>query len=49
MSATDKLMAYINNLTPEQVDKIMNQLPRLISLIEESAPPYPPGQPPQKQ
>lgn len=47
MSATDKLMAYINTLTPEQIDKIINELPRLTSLLEESVPPDPPGQPPQ--
>ena len=48
MSAIDKLLAYIDTLTPDQVDKILNQLPRLTSLLEESNQSYPQGQSPQK-
>ena len=35
MTATDELVKYILNLTPEQVEKIVSQLPRLSSLLEE--------------
>ncbi len=36
MSAVDKLISYIMTLTPEQVDKVVNQLPRLSALLGES-------------
>ena len=39
MSDTDKLMAYILTLTPEQVDKVVSQIPRLTELLSESAQP----------
>lgn len=44
MSAVDQLIKYIMELTPEQVDKIISQLPRLSALLEESSQPYPPEQ-----
>ena len=49
MSATNELIKYISSLNPEQVDKIINQLPRLISLLEEPQPPCSPGEAPQTQ
>ena len=36
MSAKEELLSYITSLTPEQVDKAVSQLPRLISILEES-------------
>lgn len=41
MSDTEKLMNYILSLTPEQVDKVVSQLPRLTELLEESLQPCP--------
>ena len=41
MSAKNELLSYISTLTPEQVDKIVSQLPRLTSLLEESSQPCP--------
>jgi hypothetical protein len=35
MSDTEKLMAYILTLTPEQVEKVVNQIPRLTKLLSE--------------
>ena len=35
-----KLFDYIATLTPEQVEKLINHLPQLISLLEESNQPY---------
>ena len=49
MSAKDELLSYISTLTPEQVDKILSQLPRLTSLLEESSPLCPLGQTEQNQ
>ena len=39
MSDTDKLMAYILTLTPEQVDKVVSQIQRLTELLSESEQP----------
>ena len=39
MSAVDQLVTYIRNLTPEQMNKVVNQLPRLISVFGEPKPP----------
>ena len=44
MSAVDKLISYVSSLSPEQIEKIVNQIPRLTSLLSEQAPPCPPGQ-----
>ena len=38
---SEKLLSYIMSLTPEQVEKIINHLPRLTALLEESCQPYP--------
>lgn len=35
-----KLFDYIATLTPEQIEKLINHLPQLISLLEESSQPY---------
>lgn len=37
MSAIDQLLTYIRKLTPEQVEKVLRHLPRLVALLEESA------------
>ena len=39
MTPKEELLSYISNLTPEQVDKIINQLPQLISAIGAQEPP----------
>ena len=39
MSDTDKLINYILTLTPEQVEKVVNQIPRLTELLSESSQP----------
>ncbi len=49
MSAVDKLISYISTLTPEQIEKLVNQLPRLTALLSEQVPPYPRGQTSQNQ
>lgn len=41
MSAVDNLISYIKNLTPDQVDKAVSLLPRVISAISEQAQPDP--------
>ncbi len=41
MSAVDELIKYILELTPEQVDKVVNQLPRLTELLSKSSQPCP--------
>lgn len=41
MSAVDQLVTYIRNLTPEQMNKVVNQIPRLISVFGEPKPPVP--------
>lgn len=35
----NKLLTYISMLTPEQIEKLVNQLPRLISSLSEQAQP----------
>lgn len=45
----NKLLSYISMLTPEQIEKLVNQLPRLTALLSEQAPPYPPEQTSQSQ
>lgn len=35
-----KLLDYVSTLTPEQVEKLINHLPQLISLLEEPCQPY---------
>lgn len=37
----DELIAFVLSLTDEEVDKIVNRLPELISLLEEEVPPSP--------
>ena len=37
MSAIDQLLTYIRKLTPEQVEKLLRHLPRLVELLEEPA------------
>lgn len=37
----DELTAFVLSLTEEEVDKIVNRLPELISSLEESSPPCP--------
>lgn len=37
MSAIDQLLTYIRSLTPEQVDKVLCHLPRLVALLEETS------------
>lgn len=39
MSAIDTLISFIKTLTPEQADKIIRQMPRLIALTEEPSQP----------
>lgn len=34
----NQLLTYISSLTPEQIEKLVNQLPRLTSLLSEQAP-----------
>lgn len=37
----DELIAFVLSLTEEEVDKIVNRLPELISLLEEEVPSFP--------
>jgi hypothetical protein len=39
MSPKQELLDYISALTPEQVDKVVNQLPLLIELLSKSSQP----------
>lgn len=39
MSDTEKLMDYILTLTPEQVEKVISQIPLLTALLSKSAQP----------
>ena len=41
MTAKEELLHYITTLTPEQVKKVVSQLPRLTLLLEEPLPPCP--------
>ena len=36
----NKLLSYISMLTPEQIDKLVNQIQLLTSLLSEQAPPF---------
>ena len=45
----NKLLSYIAMLTPEQIQKLVNQLPLLTSLLSEQAPPCPREQTSQSQ
>ena len=49
MSATEKLVSFVENLTEEQVNKIIRQMPRLSALLAESKQPSPPALPLQIQ
>lgn len=33
----NKLLTYIESLTPEQIEKLITQLPRLTALLEETS------------
>lgn len=37
MSAIDQLFTYIRSLTPEQVEKLLRHLPRLVALLGEKS------------
>ena len=37
MSAIDKLVSYILQLAPEQVDVLLSHIPRFVALLEESS------------
>ena len=39
MNTVEQLIDFIKNLTPEQADKIIRQMPRLIALTEEPSQP----------
>lgn len=45
----NKLLSYISMLTPEQIEKLVNQLPQLIALLSEQVPPCHPEQTSQTQ
>lgn len=49
MSAVDELIKYILSLTPEQVNKVVSQIPRLTELLEEPSQPCPQEQTSQTQ
>ena len=40
----NKLVEFISLLTEEEIDKIIAELPKLIVMLGESVPPYPPEQ-----
>lgn len=44
MTAVEQLVSFVENLTEEQVEKIIRQMPRLIALLEASEQPCLPGQ-----
>ena len=44
MSHTEILIDFVLGLDEEQAEKLVNRLPELISLLEESIPPSPPAQ-----
>ena len=37
MSAIDQLLTYIRSLTPEQVEKVLRHLPKLVAMLDEPA------------
>lgn len=39
----EELLAYIESLTPAQIEKIVNQIPRLTELLGKSSQFYPLG------
>ena len=39
----EELIAYIETLTPAQIEKIVSQIPRLTELLEKSFQSYPLG------
>ena len=41
MNVYEEVTSLVLNLTAEQVDKLINLLPELISQVEESEPVYP--------
>ena len=41
MSTIEKLIDFIKELTPEQAEKIIRQMPRLIASVEEPSRPDP--------
>jgi hypothetical protein len=45
----EELVKFVSNLTPEQAEKMINYLPKLISLHEELNQPYLPEQTLQNQ
>ena len=47
MTSKDKLSEFIEALTPAQMEKLVNHLPGLTSLLEVSYPPFPPAPDPQ--
>lgn len=40
----DKLVEFIMNLTEEEIDKIISELPRLLAMLDKEAQPCPPKQ-----
>ena len=40
MKEKAELISFISSLSEEQIDKIINHLPQLISLLEEASPLY---------
>lgn len=41
MTKKEELLQYVSTLTPEQIDKVVSQLPRLNELLAEQAPLFP--------
>ena len=48
-TAKEELINFIINLKDEQIEKLFNHFSELPALLEESSPPYPPGQTLQNQ
>lgn len=42
MTAMQELLQYISAMTPEQVEKVISNLPQLISVLEAQGQPVPP-------
>lgn len=42
MNTNHTLIEFISSLTPEQIDKLISNLPKLIGELEELTPSYPP-------
>ena len=47
--SNNKLISYIASLSPEQLEKLIKELPRLTSLLQGQAPPCPQEQSSQTQ